>query len=432
MQNRKKMQASTLILVIFLTLAVAVTGIIVAVNMANSSKGEKAKTTGGTDLSGTPTPVSEGGIGDGFTVNAAYDYECSGPLFAYSKTRDALLAYCYADSTAHTPYNLTENADITGKVNEFYFPEFDLTVYYRLDTDTNIWRIYKVDPESKEALLAASPGEYIVYNDAEDILTYAPHLHRFNADAKLTAPRYRDEKADLFFQAVAVANDQNKDGIIDFYTSGGVELTIDMDGDGYDELFTVVRKGLGYKVKINGVDILGEKNLIFTGVDVIDIDSEDTYREIVCNYKDEFDFVVKSIVIRFVDGAVNTFEAFRILEVKGDGKIQFISNDIFLDTQAIYEYSVSQQFTITTPDKKYDTNRDVTAIKDVGVKFIADGVSTEGVLEAGTEINIYQVDYISKAYFRTTDGREGILAVDGKNVGLDPIYFYRCFEDFAS
>ena len=431
MRNKKKMKASTLIVIVFLAVVLLVAGTAAAVHFtSNKTKKDSAAT--GTNQSGTLSPTPAGTLGDGFAVNAAYSYECSGPLFAYNKGQNSLLAYCYADGSSHSPYNLSDNADATGKTNKFYIPEFDTTVYYRRDLIANVWRIYRLDPDSTEAAQVNTPVEYYIYKDSEEILTYAAHLRRLNEAALLTPPGYRTIKEDLFFQAAAVENDLDNDGVVDYYTSGGVEMTLDMDGDGYEELFKVVPKGSGYDVRINGVNILEEKKLIFSGIDVIDIDSKDTFTEVVCNYKDEFGFPVKSVIIRFDDGTVNTLDTALLLASTGNGLIQILSNDIFMDTQAIYEQRLSNSFQVFTSDKKYAIDRNVTAIKDVGIKFITDGKSTDGVLASGTAITIYQVDYVSKAYFRTADGREGILAVNGKNVGAEGIYFYRCFEDTDS
>ena len=358
-----------------------------------------------------------------------------GPLFTYNQAEDVLIAYCYAEGSSHLPYNLTYAAKNDGSVNQFRIPEFNLTVYYYFDTESGIWRLFDYNPE----ILPAEGGnsetndwnrnEFRVYLDKEDILSHADQLYRFNY--AFCTPRYREYDEMQFFAADMVNPSNYEDG----FTK---EISVDMNGDKTLEKILAAPVGItssggemnNYSISINGekkIDVQMCDGLI--GIYTADISKDDSYKEVICEFG-YADGYTQNYIIRYDGNQVKQEEFSCIYDIPGNGTV-LVGKGQFLQTvTAKKEYSVDSSFTFTQKEHLFDTDITVTSTAPVQVKFEGNGKYTAGVLEAGTKIKIYSVDYVSKAFFVTETGRKGLLTVDEFTVLPDGISTWDCFDGF--
>ena len=225
--------------------------------------------------------------------------------------------------------------------------------------------------------------------------------------------------------------------------NNGYKLTenLDMDGDGKLESIRVDPVALEsdpqhvdkYIIYFNGEELSSlyvADAFCFGGIDVIDIDNSDTFKEVVCSFDIASEDYV-AYIIRF-DGISVKFQKTALLyDAPGDGSLLVGEGEFLQSGDATKEYSVDDQFNFTWVNRLYDTDMNVISKVPVQVQFMKDGIYTDGILETGTKICIYQVDYVSKAYFRTSDGREGLLMVNGLTIEPDGIFSQECFDGFA-
>jgi hypothetical protein len=355
-----------------------------------------------------------------------------GPLFAYNKAEDVLIAYCYTTGSSHLPYNLTYAAKNDGSINQFKIPEFDLTVYYYFDTDYGIWRLFDYNPDTplieggNSEISEWNSNEFRVYYDTEDILAHADQLYRFNYS--FCTPKYREYDEILFFEADMVNSSNYEDG----FTK---EISVDMNGDGIPEQIKVAPVSLStsggelnnYSISINGekkIDVEWCSELI--GIYVTDISKEDSYKEVICEFG-YTDGYTQNHIIQY-DGKEVKQEVFDcIYDIPGDGSV-LVGKGQFLQTVvAKKEYSVDSSFAFTPKEHLFDTDINVTSIIPLQVKFDADGKYVDGILDTGTKIDIYMVDYVSKAYFITDTGKKGLLTLDGLTLEPDGKGTWECF-----
>ena len=352
-----------------------------------------------------------------------------GPLFAYHIADDTLLAYCYADVSTHDPYVLSDGADTNGSINEYTFEEFDLTVYYFFDSDYDVWRIFNYLPEDPMMYMDNSSvrytgyDEYNVYYDRTNITTYADSLIRLKSS--VSAPRYITYDEVLFYSSQYFDPESILSGEMS-------EPAIDLDGDGKDEEIFVgayfsYQDSSNYAIAINREVVVDVRDMNFVGIMYTDIQTEDQYKEIICWFTGT-DANMSYVIIRYIDGEASYQIYSGVLEVKGDGIIT-VTDGTFLDSRyAIATYSVSDDFTFTRIPSVFEMNLEITAISDVPVQFLQDGVYVEGNLAAGDVITCYQTDYESLVYFRTSDGREGIFSVNVSQIEPGDIESGECFE----
>lgn len=399
-----------------------------------------AQTTLATQTTGATQPTDTSKILAG-TLLGDYDdgyyfQYYGGPLFTYNQAEDVLIAYCYDAGSSHLPYNLTYAAKNDGSVNQFMIPEFNLTVYYYFDTDLGIWRLFDYNPENPPAeggnseMSEWNTNEFRVYYDTEDILSHSDQLYRFNY--AFCTPRYREYDEILFFEADMINSSNYEDGF-------KKEISVDMDGDGIQEQIQVVPVGLtssGGEMNNYSISIDGEKKIDvqmcdgLIGIYVTDISKDDSYKEVICEfgYSDGY---TENYIIRYDGNQVNHEEFSCIYDIPGNGSV-LVGDGQFLQTvTAKKEYSVDSSFTFTQKEHLFDTDINVTSTAPVQVKYDVDGEYVDGILETGTKIKIYMVDYVSKAFFVTDSGKKGLLTVaDGFTLLPDGIQTFECFDGF--
>lgn len=224
--------------------------------------------------------------------------------------------------------------------------------------------------------------------------------------------------------------------------NNGYKLTenLDMDGDGKLESIRVDPVVLEsdpqhvdkYIISFNGEELSSlyvADAFCFGGIDVIDIDNSDAFQEVVCSFDIASEDYV-TYIIRFDGISVKFRETALLYDAPGNGSLSVGEGEFLQSGDAAKEYSVDYQFNFTWVNRLYDTDMNVISKVPVQVQFLKDGIYTDGILETGTNICIYQVDYVSKAYFRTSGGQEGLLMVDGMTIEPDGISSQECFDGF--
>ena len=222
----------------------------------------------------------------------------------------------------------------------------------------------------------------------------------------------------------------------------GYTLTenLDMDGDGKLESIQVDpfvseddqgRVGK-YIISFNGKELSSlyvADAFCFGGIDFIDIDNSDSFHEVVCTFDIGSDDYV-TYIIRFDGSSVKFKTTGTLYDAPGNGSLSVGEGEFLQAGLAYKEYTVDDQFNFTWVNRLYDTDINVVSKIPVKVQFLKNGIYTDGVLDTGTSICIYQVDYVSKAYFRTSDGREGLILANQRTIEPDDISSQECFDGF--
>lgn len=355
----------------------------------------------------------------------------SGPLFTYNASCNVLLAYCYESGSPELPLNLSYGAKTDGSVNQFVLPEFDLTVFYLYDTTNLVWRVFDTDPGAMSLCRSCyytyeTGAEYRVYEDTEGLLPLANQLNRYTTT--LSVPGYRQYGDILHFQAAYIESAKG---------SYSLEFASDLDGDGtLDELLAIPYFSAanpdqisGHKISINTESVLDLDTAAgwICGIDIIDIDETDSFKEIVMKVKSGSDTC--SVFILRYDGASVKAERFdTFIDLSDNHSLLVGQGDFIQPAAAVIKYQVDKDFVFTRVDQIINTNIEVTVTAPIKVQFLENEVYIDGVLKAGNVIQIKRIDSVSKAYFLTADNREGILLVNGLLLGPDELPIQDCLN----
>jgi hypothetical protein len=400
-------------------------------DITSTEESSFAQQTLATDLDNVESGTLLGNLNDGSFVRFS-----GGPLYTYNPSEDVLAAYCYEAGSSHLPYNLTYSAKNDGSVNQFLIPEFNLIVYYYFDTDYGVWRVFDYNPANPAEDNGNSEAyqwyenEFRVYLDTDDILEYSDQLNRFCYTH--CTPRYAAYDEMLYYKPDPVDSSNIDKGVYQ-------EIFVDMDGDGKQEKISATpydwtSEGAGLNnmfISINSVNEIDVQYFNgFIGIYVVDISKDDSYKEVIFEFEYECGYT-QNYIIRY-DGSKVKYEVFScIYDIPGNGSILVGDGEFLQTTTANKEFSVDSSFAFKQIERLFDTDINVTSTAPVQVKLNRDGEYVDGILETGTRINIYQVDYVSRAFFVTETGEKGLLTVEDNFTLLpDQIQTFECFEGF--
>lgn len=253
------------------------------------------------------------------------------PIITYNEDERALLAYCYSSESSHLPYNITCCAKTDGTETAVYLPDNEMNLNVVFDSDFDVWRIY-------EMISGMKRNEWIVYYDDDSIVDNAENLRRIMPDGAV--PHYFLPEHGLYFP----------------FTEGKMNLTVDMNGNGLEERVTVsysegdATVTNAYTLKISGetvTELSGKGS--FRGAFVVDIDEQDSLREIVFEYFDR-DGCPEALLLRYDGNSVKTFVFAEWIDCTGDGIVILRSEaDASCEGEAV-AYLVDEYFRFSGTD----------------------------------------------------------------------------------